>query len=159
MSKNTLAICELFHPLLHGQNETSSLGIANHFLIYTTIELAEFYDNSYKREEKRVYRNRMKETQLLELDTKHPSLRSYNQKYIRLEIIQADVLNPGTEHVAYLKTFWLRIVQRCWKRVFKARKELMLKRSNIKAIQERQRTGQWSKELREYPLFRLNLLN
>ena len=71
--------------------------------------------------------------------------------------IQADELTPGQEQVCYLKTFWLRIVQRRWKKVFKLRKEILRKRSSIKALQERQRTGKWPIELRHYPEFKLQL--
>ena len=146
VNKFQLAICERFQINIHGADEKSTTNITEHFLINTMMELSEFYDNSYKDEERRIQRY-WRRSPLL-----------YNQKFIRLEIIQADQLKPGEEHVAYLKTFWLRIVQRCWKKVFKARKELLLKRSSIKALQERQRTGQWPIGLRDYPLFRLNLL-
>ena len=143
--KFQLAICERFQINIHGADEKSTSNITEHFIINTTIELDEFYDNSYKEEEVRIQRY-WRRSPLL-----------YNQKFIRLEIIQADQLKPGGEHVGYLKTFWLRIVQRCWKKVFKARKELLIKRSSTKALQERQRTGKWPLGMRDYPLFRLNL--
>ena len=85
-------------------------------------------------------------------------IRNYNavaKKYIRLEIIQADILLPGQEEVAYLKTFWLRIVQRRWKKIYKARKELLWARGEMMAILERQRTGKWPAHLRQWPLFKL----
>ena len=91
------------------------------------------------------------------LNETHPTIRNYRKvtnKYIRLEIIQADVLT-GQEEVAYLKTFWLRIIQRRWKKIYKARKELLRQRSQIQALQERQRTGQWPVSLRGWPLFKL----
>ena len=146
VNKFQLAICERFQINIHGADEKSTSNITEHFLINTTIELSEFYDNSYKEEELRIQRY-WRRSPLL-----------YNKNFIRLEIIQADQLKPGGEHVAYFKTFWLRIVQRCWKKVFKARKELLMKRSSVKALQERQRTGQWPVGLRDYPAFKLNLL-
>jgi len=144
-NKFQLAICERFQINIHGADEKSTSNITEHFLINTIMELGEFYDNSYKEEEVRIQRY-WRRSPLL-----------YNQKFIRLEIIHADQLKPGGEHVAYFKTFWLRIVQRCWKKVFKARKELLVKRSSLKALQERQRTGQWPVGLRDYPAFKLNL--
>ena len=132
--KYQLAFCERFDPQRHGIDENSSPGISGHFLIYETILRNEFISPDYQEEERR--------------------LRRYN---IRLEIVQMDELIPGREYVAYLKTFWLRIVQRCWKKVFRERKEILRKRGSIKALQERQRTGKWSAELRDYPAFRLNL--
>ena len=140
-AKYKLAICERFQPTIHGADENSSSDLSEHFLINTIFEVSEFYDNSYKDEVRRIqcYWRRS------------PLL--YNSNHIRLEIIQADILSPGEEHVAYLKTFWLRIVQRRWKKIFKARQDLIKKRSTFKALQERQRTGQWSPGLRNYPSF------
>jgi hypothetical protein len=144
-AKYQLALCELFHPAAHGLDATSSPAIENHFLIYNEVTLAEFMESSYQDDERRLRRHW------------GSSNLQYNKKYIRLEIIQADVLQPGTEHVAYFKTFWLRIVQRRWKKVFKARKALIQKRSSLKVLQEKQRTGQWPPGLRNYPVFKLDL--
>ncbi len=154
--KYELAICEIYHPVLHGaidNNDNSDNTITNHFLIYITVELPEFYDNSYKDEERRFQRNRNIEYQQLQLNNSHPTLRNYNHNYNRLEIIELKEFD--LYQVALLKTFWLRIVQRCWKRVFKARKELIKKRSSIKALREREQTGLWPLHLREWPQFKL----
>ena len=145
-----LAICEVFHPVLHGQDENSSPAIHTHFLVYTLIDLPNFYDLIYLWEEQhlKAIHGRLKN---------HPTIRNYRKvqkKYIRLEIIQADVLT-GQEEVAYLKTFWLRIVQRRWKKIYKDRQTLIQQRSTFKALQERQRTGKWPPHLRQWPLFRL----
>jgi len=136
-----LALCELFCPRIHGVDNNSTPGIENHFLIHTVFDSKEFYASSYKEDEANIRR-------------KWPR-HHYNQRHIRLEIVQMDQLAPGGEHVAYFKTFWLRIVQRRWKKVFKARKELWLKRSSIKALQEKQRTGHWPVGLRKVPVFHL----
>jgi hypothetical protein len=58
---------------------------------------------------------------------KHPTIRNYhniisNPNYIKPEIGQYIIL-PTQEAVAILKTFWLRIIQRKWKKVFQERKE------------------------------------
>jgi len=151
-----LAICELFHPFLHGQDETSSPTINSHFLVYTLIDLPDFYNKSYLSEEN-SYRRYRRAIQLLHGNPLHPTIRDYNNvatKYIRLEIIQADLLS-GQEEVAYLKTFWLRIVQRRWKKIYKERQDIVRQRKQVKAIQERQRTGNWPKHLRNWPLFKL----
>jgi len=149
-----LAICELYHPLLHGKFVRKD--IYNHFLIYTTYEASEFFDNSYKSEEASF---RRRQSRVLGLNDTHPTLRKYTQHYIRMEIVQYHILNVDgyRYHIAYLKTFWLRIVQRCWKKVYKARQDIIKKRSTLQALREREHTGLWSKHLREFPLFRLNL--
>ena len=152
-----LAICEVFHPTLHGQNETSSPKVDTHFLIYTLIDIDDFYTQAYLSEENSLRRYRKAIHIMHEsLNKTHPSIRNYRRvsnKYIRLEIIQTDVLT-GQEEVAYLKTFWLRIVQRRWKKIYKERKDLLRQRSTMTALVERQRTGQWPTHLRSWPLFR-----
>ena len=161
-----LAICDLFHPALHGQDDKSSHLIETQFLINNIVELNDFYSHDdaddaddadgYKEDIKFMRRN------VLKNNIPHPIIRNYkniNKKHIRLEIVKTDVLTPGGEYVAYFKTFGLRIVQRRWKNIFQARKKMLAERKTIKAINERQRTGQWPKHLREWPLFRLNLLN
>jgi hypothetical protein len=150
-----LAICEVFHPVFHGQDANSTPGIHSHFLVYATVDLADFYRGAYLHETNSLRRYRHA-IQLLHGMQPHPSIRNYGNlvtTYMRLEIIQADVL-VGGEEVAYLKTFWLRLVQRRWKKIYQARKEIIQKRSAIKALQERQRTGQWPMGLRRLPSLR-----
>ena len=153
-----LAICEMFNPIIHGHDENSSPNINSHFLVYTIIDLPDFYTNAYLSEESSL-RRYMRAIKILHgsLIPEHPTIRNYDRvvdKYMRLEIIQTDVL-PGQEEVAYLKTFWLRIIQRRWKKIYKARKDILHKRQQLKAILERQRTGKWPVGLREWPLFKL----
>jgi hypothetical protein len=148
-----LAICEVFHPVFHGQDANSTPGIHTQFLVYTTMGLADFYSDDYLYEVRNLQRYHNATLQLLNGSAEHPSIRNYQvvyNKYMRLEIVQADVLN-GNEEVAYLKTFWLRLVQRRWKKIYQARKEILQKRSRINALMERQRTGQWPIGLRTLP--------
>lgn len=152
-----LAICEVFHPALHGQNETSTPNVNTHFLVYTLIDIDDFYSKAYLSEENSIRRYH-RAIHIMNESLNHPTIRNYRRvsnKYIRLEIIQTDVLT-GQEEVAYLKTFWLRIVQRRWKKIYQARKDLLRQRSTLSAIFERQRTGQWPAHLRRWPIFTLN---
>ena len=146
-----LAICEVFHPVFHGRDENSSPSINSQFLVYTLIDLDEFYSGEYLYEANSLMRYRHAITLLHGIE--HPNIRNYEKvarKYMRLEIIQADVL-AGGEEVAYLKTFWLRLVQRRWKKIYQSRKEILKKRSEPWALQERQRTGIWPEGLRVWP--------
>jgi hypothetical protein len=43
-------------------------------------------------------------------------------KFPTIEIAQPVVLEPGGECVAIIKTFWIRLIQRRWKRVFAERR-------------------------------------
>jgi hypothetical protein len=62
----------------------------------------------------------------------HPSIRNYTNivskyNYIKPEIGQCFQLNTG-ETIAILKTIWIKIIQRRWKKVFNIRKQLIAKR-------------------------------
>jgi len=150
-----LAICEMFNPIIHGQDENSSPQIHTHFLVYTIIDLPDFYSDAYV-SETNCLRRYLRAVKILH-GSLHETIRNYERvtnTYTRLEIIQTDIL-PGQETVAYLKTFWLRIVQRRWKKIYKARQEILAQRNSIRAIQEKQRTGQWPIALRHWPRFTL----
>jgi len=79
---------------------------------------------------------------------KHPFIRNYRQivlrpGYIQPEIAECIILSTG-ETVAILKTFWIRIVQRAWRRVFLERTATMKKRSTPAELYYRQTRGKWS---------------
>jgi hypothetical protein len=79
---------------------------------------------------------------------KHPFIRNYRQivlrpRYIQPEIAECIILPTG-ESVAILKTFWIRIIQRAWKRVLLERAATMKKRSTPGELYYRQTRGKWS---------------
>ena len=66
------------------------------------------------------------------IQTSHEFIRNYHKiiksfNYIQPHIVECIYLpEPGSECIAILKTFWLKIIQRTWKRVYK-QKMAMLK--------------------------------
>ena len=135
MSSFKLAICSIFDPNVFGMDENSSPGILNHHLIIYTFKAVDFYNNNYK--------------DIIDMINEEQNLTHY-----KLDIVKCETLS-GLEQVGYIKTFWLKIVQRRWKKVYKERQDLLKKRSSIIALQERQQTGQWPKHLRQWPKFTL----
>jgi hypothetical protein len=127
-SKYNLAYCEIFNSKIHGKNSNSSKNIESHFLIFRTLCINEFYTitqfipisdfictirGDYIRNDYSLHL--------------HPVIRNYNEilikkHYISLEIIECIELEGG-EHVAIYKTFWLRIIQRKWKRYYESKKK------------------------------------
>jgi hypothetical protein len=134
INKFKLAICTRFNAELHGIDENSTPGIENHYLVLYTIELEEFYNNDY--------------INILKIVHENTSYDSTAQQHIKLDIIKCDEL-IGLEQVGYINTFWLKIVQRRWKKIYKMRQQLLKACSSPRALLERQRTGQWPKQLRE----------
>ena len=58
---------------------------------------------------------------------------------------------PGKEMVGVCKTFWLKLVQRKWKKVFAERQRMNKKRRTHEEIIYRERNGNWRSELRHLP--------
>ena len=111
-----LGVCEFYNPYLHGPCDPH---IMDHLLLMSDITLSEFYDNSY--------------TELI-ASYPHPirryvgNIRAYNaivnrpNMYPMFEIVQTIMMEPGGECVAIIKTVWIRLVQRRWKRIFAERR-------------------------------------
>lgn len=70
--------------------------------------------------------------------------------WLRIEIAKLNYL-PGNECSAIFKTFWLKIVQRRWKKIYKKRREIKEKRKNHSSIIYHNRTGSWPGNLNYLP--------
>ena len=69
----------------------------------------------------------------------------------KIQIMQV-LINPKTqEYNVVLKTFWLRIVQRTWKRIFKERQDILHKRCSIQNLRNFELKGSHSQKLRSLP--------
>jgi len=66
-----------------------------------------------------------------------------------MHIMKLDISNTGAYNVV-LKTHWLRLVQRTWKRVFKERKQFVNNCKTPRSILYRQTHGQWENN-RKFP--------
>ena len=85
----------------------------------------------------------------------HPTIRNYHNIISRPDYIKAEIgeyiILPTLESVAILKTFWLRIIQKTWKKVFRQRKIVIQNRLNPAAIYLREVTGVWPENCRGLP--------
>jgi len=77
---------------------------------------------------------------------KSKTIRNYQNiikspKYLHPEIFEKVYIHE--RFCAIIKTFWIRIVQRSWKRVFKERARIKALRKSIKAILYWQMSGRW----------------
>jgi hypothetical protein len=141
-SNYKLAICHLFHPMLHGHTENSDRNILGEYLVFYTIEINDYYNNQYISyiDDLKYFYN------AIVLDyTSHPTIRNYNniiknENYIKIDINKKDLL-IGLEEVGYIKTFWLKLFQRKWKKIFYNRKRIIKKMSNPKYLLKREITG------------------
>lgn len=98
-----IGICALWNSYIHGQTEASSPSIPHHWIVEHVVPLEDVLtDLVWFHDYKRQIQNR-------------PPL--YDPK---LEIVQIKHLSGG-ECVAIMKTVWLRIFQRTYRRRYRAR--------------------------------------
>lgn len=163
MNKFDYILCELHYPFLHGKTEESYKYIDTHYIVigkyyyktgYTIEEYNEYdTDNEYESDSelsnniipnihdsiqyyKQLYLKYIKSNYLQRFP--HSVIRNYakivtNYNYIKPEIAQCIQLETG-EIIAILKTFWIKIIQRTWKKVFQKSKHLMAKRYDLKLL-------------------------
>lgn len=139
-SKYNLVLCELYNTKIHGIPHSPD--VLFHYLViirlkkynYVYIDkLAGFYNLSYQ--------DRM--ATIRNIDT----IRNYsniinNKNYIKPEIAECLYLKNG-ECICIIKTFWLRLVQRRWKSIYKQKQNIIKKRMTPSNISYRKLKGTW----------------
>ena len=174
-----IILCELYNQNLHGITETSDETINTHYLVIEQFKtfntsggvdpeietnneltyisndepepdiysIANLYNNRY-RILCRKYKHKLV----------HSVIRNYkriisNRNYIKPEIAECIFLKDS-ECVAILKTFWIRIIQRTWKRVYAERKYIISQRKRLHELKYKELNGRWSYSIRYYPEFK-----
>ena len=72
---------------------------------------------------------------------------------IRLEIAECLYL-PSHHCVSIIKTFWLKLIQRTWKKICREKKLAILRRSYPNALKHREIYGRWPNNCINYPYLR-----
>jgi hypothetical protein len=166
----TIVLCEIHNPNYHGICAKSDKQIANHFLVYRKYDCIDFtkminemdnYTDSESDSESDEYidydsSNIFDDIYYFQMHIerdiiphnaykRHPFIRNYeaiisDDNYIKPEIAEVIYLSSG-ECIAILKTFWIRIIQRTWKRVYKERQNIFLIRKSPLSLRYRERNG------------------
>ena len=158
-NKFTLILYELFHPIYHGFDDNSDKNIKGHFLVHSCYHAFQLVENGIVYPDiilddiQEDYYNYLRSRQIY--TRSHPIIRNYrniieNEKLMRPEIAQCITLSGG-ECVAILKTFWIRLIQRTWKRIYKEKQRIIILRSQPKSIYYRQIYGNWDKNCMVLP--------
>ena len=149
-SKYSLGICELYFQKIHGPcQQGPNDGVTTNYLIYCTITPEEFNTDEYLNDIALINNNYG--TQLRYLNSRvfphdlNPNIRNLlniisRRNYIKLDIIEEKYLDGG-ECVAIIKTCWLKILQKTWRKKYKKRKELIRFYKNPKNLFKRELTG------------------
>lgn len=88
-------------------------------------------------------------------NVKHSIIRNYRNiiarsDYIRPEIAECIVL-PSQHNVAIIKTIWIKIIQRKWKKVYAERKRIIKTRMLYSSLKTREITGKWPQSCNYLP--------
>ena len=133
-NKFKLVLCHIYHDALHGKPKDAA--VLSHYL---AIEIFKWFDIAQMRKMSHFYNSSYKVLPASKL--KHRIVRNYpaitaSGDYVKPEIAQCIEL-PTLECVCIKKTFWLRLVQRAWKRVFQERRAIIAKQANPRTISQR----------------------
>lgn len=134
-----LGICEIFHPNIHGISVNSNNSINNHFLVNTFLDLDEFYNNDYKEYLSNLSGNY---NNILSNITPHPRIRNFENiynKYFILHIFKPITLD-SSEEIAIIKTIWLKVIQRKYKKYFNKK---ISQRKSLFYLNYRKLYGHW----------------
>jgi len=151
-TRYNIILCELYNEGLHG--ETSDSVVKSSHLVYCRFKQFDLeYIEDYVDDFNAHYLELISYNDPAIIN--HSVFRNYtniitNQPYIRPEIAECVYLE-NQECVAILKTFWLRLIQRTWKNIFRKRKYVLSKRSNIASLKHREITGKWPSDCYYYP--------
>ena len=121
------------------------------WIVMDTINKENFYHDGVTDELTNFYRYHTRSYLYLN----HPIFPNYvniirNKKYATIDIFEMKCL-PTLEIIGVKKTFWIRMIQRRWKKLYKERLNIIQNRKNPKASKFRQLYGRWSDELSYLP--------
>jgi hypothetical protein len=129
LTKYNIVLCELYNKQYHGYIDGE---INNHYL---SLMRFKNYDDNYIN-----------------------NIRSQNPRPFRLEIAECLYL-PSYHCVAILKTYWLKLIQRAWKKIYRSRKHILLIRSHPNSLKYREINGRWPDNCSIYPTLKGMLKN
>ena len=153
-TKYNIVLCELYNGGLHGNKEIT---VNTHYLTLDRFKPDVWWDvirNLYKSYNARY--NRLLSEPGSEIWTAHSVIRNYkniisSKTYIKPEIAECLYLNGNEEFVSIIKTIWIRLIQRTWKKIYNVRKEVLSKRCKIESFRYREIHGYWPASCTQLP--------
>ena len=131
-NNNSMAIISKYNSKLMGINEAAS----THWIVHQLIPHSIFFNH---------------------IDDVNQYFKFYkkNSKYVNIHIlpIKYEYLSDRAM-IAFPKIFWIKIIQRRWKKIMAERKRIINNRKSIKEVIQYQYTGKWSKYNNYLPTLR-----
>jgi hypothetical protein len=165
LNKNILLIPEIYNKYFHGKTIDSDPNIDGQFLVLQTFNIhpdSSIFDFfKYTNNLCKFYKNYYKKN-ICNICLPHILLRNYNNiikhpTYLNVQIGQIYYLK-GDECVCVVKTIWLKLIQRAWKKIYKIRNQLKQIRCRPDSIMYRELCGKWPQNCNYLPSIRGMLL-
>ena len=175
-----LVLCELFNSHVHGSNDNDVEPVDGHYLLIDVFDGSsgtlledddEFYEDSTDDEDDDYsensnnstsiaafssdYNEYYHQTQNVVLSKPHKIIRNYKNiiarpDYIKPEIAECLVL-PSQHSVVIIKTIWIKIIQRKWKKIYAEQKNIIKRRMQYSSLKTREITGKWPAHCCHFP--------
>ena len=144
-----LAVCELYHPQIHGASEDPPADIAERFIVREILSLDDFF--SPELDEILSMANKFYRDQG-EFLCKHPTISNYHAiaaspEYVRVDVVKVENYTgrDGLEWcTGCLKTSYIRILQKAWRNARKRRNAYIQACKSLSALRCRETTGRFS---------------
>ena len=180
-NKFDLILCELHYTPLHGKTDDSCPTIESHYIVNDrfnplTGESTTIFDFVSESESEEDDSDSDSENDISDLQlcleesnefyqtinpitnikyVPHTCIRNYFNIISRTDYIKPElalcITLPTGELIAIIKTIWIKLIQRAWKRVFIRRQEIVNGRRHIDSLNCRRVTGYWPAKYRVLP--------
>jgi len=151
-SKYSIVLCELHYTPFHGKTKDSDPCIDSHYLLIGKFDPITNYliTDDYEEDEieeapnlknmLKFYKGKYKKYKEIHVSAKpHSTIRNYFQIVTRDDYLKPElgecILLPTQEIIVICKTFWIRIIQKKWKKVLKTRKDIIYNSNFINKYQ------------------------
>lgn len=136
-TKYNIVLCEIYNYRIFGKPLNNELN-SHYIVIHRFKQFNKHYIDGYIDE---CVDDLLR---LRECYKKHIFIRNYRfiMNKIKPEIAECIYLETG-ECVCILKTFWIRLIQKTWKKIYFLKKDLLRKRCHINSLLYKERNGRW----------------
>jgi len=134
-----LAYCELFHPELHGFTSDSSSNIEGFFITILTVKHPYFFSKKVREYIEFHVENQMQKIQTVQPHSLVRNFIDIQKISLQAQIVEKIILSGG-ESICILKTFWLKCIQRKWKKICDYNKRAAIERKKLKYIKKNELT-------------------
>ena len=137
-----IALCELYNTNVHG---AESSVVLTHYLVmnrYKNLTM-DYIDNDINYNIVKYYFPNNQFNINHELFPNYCRILS-SDHFFKPQIAECIELTSG-HCIGIIKTFWIKIIQRTWKKICRIKKEIIQERKSILSLRNREMTGYWNR--------------